>query len=52
MRITVHVEWPAGSEDVEFDMDDDSIPEDIDAAAQQAFFDVCNYGYSINGEHQ
>lgn len=50
MRITVHIEWPKGGEDVEFEMDDDSTPEEIAQEAQQAFFDVCNYGYSVNGE--
>jgi len=50
VRITVHIEWPTGGEDVEFEMDDDSTPEEIAQEAQQAFFDVCNYGYSVNGE--
>jgi hypothetical protein len=48
--ITVHVEWPTGHEDVEFEMDDSATPEEIAEAAESAFFDVCNFGYSINGE--
>ncbi len=52
MLLTVHVEWPTGNQEVEFEMDDDSTPEQIEEAAQEAFFGVCNYGYSINGEPQ
>ena len=52
MLITVHVEWPTGSEDVEFEMDDDATKEQIEEAADDAFFSSCNYGYSINGEPQ
>ena len=52
MIIAVHVEWPTGSETVEFEIDDDSTPEQIAEAAESAFFDVCNFGYSINGEQQ
>lgn len=50
MLITVHVEWPTGHEDVEFEMDDSATPEEIAEAAESAIFDVCNFGYSINGE--
>jgi len=33
-------------------MDDDATKEEIEAAADDAFFNSCNYGYSINGEPQ
>jgi len=52
MKIEVHCEWPSGSETVEFDIDDDCTPEQIAEAAEEAFFGVCNYGYSIDGEPQ
>lgn len=52
MILTVHAEWPSGSEDIEFEVDDDSTPAQILEAAQEAFFGVCNFGYSINGELQ
>lgn len=52
MKIEVHCEWPTGSETVEFEMDDDSSPEDIEKAAEEAFFDICNYGWSIDGVQQ
>lgn len=49
MKIEVNIEWPTGSETVEFDMDDDSSPGDIEEAAKEAFFDKCNFGYVIDG---
>jgi len=52
MLITVHIEWPGGHEDVEFDMAEDSSPEDIATTAEETFFSKCNFGYSINGEAQ
>ncbi|WP_164989448.1 hypothetical protein [Pseudomonas syringae] len=52
MNITVHVEWPGGSEDVEFEMPDDSTTEDIQKVAEETLFSLCNFGYSINGEIQ
>lgn len=52
MKIEVHVEWPCGSETVEFELDDDCTPEQITDAAEQAFFDVCNFGRSVDGELQ
>lgn len=52
MKIEVHCEWPGGSETVEFELDDDCTPEQIDKAAEEAFFGTCNFGYSINGEPQ
>lgn len=52
MKIEVHCEWPSGSETVEFEMPDDSTTEDVAQAAEEAFFSVCNFGYSINGEIQ
>jgi hypothetical protein len=52
MRIEVHCEWPSGSETVEFDLDDDSTPEQIAQSAEEAFFSKCNFGYSIDGEAQ
>lgn len=52
MKIEVHCEWPNGSGTVEFEMPDDSTPKDVEEAAEQAFFDTCNYGWSVNGEPQ
>lgn len=52
MILTVHVEWPTGSEDVEFEIDDDLTTEQIAEVAEEAFFGVCNFGYSLNGEPQ
>ena len=52
MIITVHVEWPTGNKDVEFEMDEGSTLEQIEEAAREAFLDVCNYGLSIDGEPQ
>lgn len=51
-KITVHIEWPTGSEDREFDMDDDSTEEDIFKACEEEFFNRCNFGFSVNGEVQ
>ena len=52
MILTVHIEYPTGTEDVEFEIDDDSTPEQIREAAEETFFGVCNFGWSINGEQQ
>lgn len=52
MLIVVNVEWPSGSEEVEFEMDEGSTPEEIEDAARDAFFSTCNYGFSIDGVQQ
>lgn len=52
MILTVHVEWPTGSEDVDIELDGTETKEEIKELALQAFFDTCNYGYSIDGEPQ
>lgn len=52
MILTVSIEWPGGHEDIDVELDDGLTPEEIDAVAQETFFDRCNYGYSLNGEPQ
>lgn len=48
-KIEVHVEWPNGSKTVEFEVDDDLSPESIEECAKQAFYDTCNFGYTVDG---
>lgn len=50
--LTVHIEWPTGSEDVDIELSGDETPEQIDEIALEAFFGVCNYGFSLDGEVQ
>lgn len=52
MILTVHIEWPTGSEDIDLELDDDLTPEQIAEIAEEAFFNSCNFGYSIDGEPQ
>jgi inorganic pyrophosphatase len=51
-RLTVHIEWPTGSEDVDVELAGDETSEQIDEIAQETFYGVCNYGFSIDGEPQ
>ncbi|WP_162532001.1 MULTISPECIES: hypothetical protein [Pseudomonas syringae group] len=52
MILTVHIEWPTGSEDIDLELDDDLTPEQIAEIAEETFFSSCNFGYSIDGEQQ
>lgn len=52
MKLTVHVEWPAGNEDIDIELDGTETPEEIERIAQDAFWNTCNYAYSIDGEPQ
>lgn len=50
--LTVHIEWPTGSESVDLELDGDETLEQIDEIAQETFFSKCNYGFAIDGEQQ
>lgn len=47
MIITVCSEWPTGSEIEEIELPDNSTEEEIEEAAREAFFNNCNYGWSV-----
>lgn len=50
MIIEVHVEWPNGHQVEEIELDDDATEEDQEQAAKDAFFNVCNYGWSVKDD--
>lgn len=50
--LTVCVEWPTGSEEIEVEIEDDLTGEEVRQIAEDVFFNTCNYGYSIDGEPQ
>lgn len=52
MNLQVDVEWPCGAETVEIELPDDATQTEIEEAAKEAFHDLCNYGYWVNGEPQ
>lgn len=52
MILTVDVEWPTGSESINIELEGTESPEEIAEIAQAAFFNVCNFGWSLDGVPQ
>lgn len=50
MIIEVHIEWPTGSEVEEIELDDSATEEEQEAAAKDAFYNSCNYGWSVKDD--
>jgi inorganic pyrophosphatase len=44
--IEVCIEWPTGGEVVRIEIEADATDDEIKAAASDAFFNLCNYGWS------
>ena len=49
MTIRVTIEWPNGGEVVEAEVAADATMKEVEDAAADAFFNMCNYGWCRKG---
>lgn len=45
ITLVVTIEWPTGSEVVETEVPADASEKEMEAAAEDVFFNVCNFGW-------
>lgn len=46
IEVTIETAWTGANETVEIEMPDDATQEEIEEAARDEFFNMCNYGWA------